>query len=447
MLGFEATYQNPILGGKMGEKVVRKANLRKGGVFVACIALLFSMVFGLQIAQASSVLQANHLLISEVLYDTPGSDSVEEWIEIYNPTDASVDLSNYKLGDEETAGGTEGMYQFPEGTQIAPQGKLTVAINATGFNALYGKNPDFEVTESVEEVPNVIKYADWSSGNMSLSNAGDEVVLLGQDDQAVDVLTYEDGVYLGVTPHLGVSTGSSLERKPQGQDTNDCSIDFIEQEQPNPETGETQEEPAPRIELLIPQDGSVLAGTWNAEVQTSTCPTGCKVVFYLKPLNYPDLKFFGIATSQEGNVWRREVDTSIFPNGPCKVGAWIEYQDASGETKYAVTESVNCIVEAPVEITHLSVRPNPYNPTLGNAFIEYRISRGATVSVKIYDQTGNLIRNLLDTQHSYKTYQTINWDGTDDLGQLVQTGTYTIKMAASDNMYSAEAEVTILVTR
>ncbi len=173
-------------------------------------------------------------LISEVFYDTPGTDSDEEWIEIYNPTAFTIDLSNYKLGDEETFGGTEGMYRFPTGASIGPGQRIIVALKATGFFALYGFNPTYEVIETSSSVPNMSIYSAWSSGTISLSNTGDEVLLLNGSDVAVDVVTYEGGLYAGVIPHPGVTTGHSIERYPANQDTNDCSVDFVDRNPPTP---------------------------------------------------------------------------------------------------------------------------------------------------------------------------------------------------------------------
>ncbi|MEJ2599138.1 MAG: lamin tail domain-containing protein, partial [Anaerolineales bacterium] len=177
---------------------------------------------------------AQHALISEVFYDTPGTDSNEEWIEVYNPTAAAIDLSNYKLGDEETQGGTEGMYRFPAGASLAAGQKIVVALKATGFYALYGFNPDYEVVDTDSSVPDMSVYSAWASGTIALSNSGDEVLLLDGADTAVDVVTYESGSYPGVIANPGVSTGHSIERSPANQDTNDCSIDFVDRYPPTP---------------------------------------------------------------------------------------------------------------------------------------------------------------------------------------------------------------------
>jgi phosphatidylserine/phosphatidylglycerophosphate/cardiolipin synthase-like enzyme len=173
-------------------------------------------------------------LISEVFYDTPGTDSDEEWIELYNPTTSTIDLSGYKIGDEETQGGGEGMYVFPTGASISAGGRVIVALKASGFFALYGFKPTYEVIDTDPTVPNMSVYSVWATGTISLANTGDEILLLNGSDVAVDVVTYETGTYAGVTPHPGVATGHSIERSPANQDTNNCSLDFVDRNPPTP---------------------------------------------------------------------------------------------------------------------------------------------------------------------------------------------------------------------
>lgn len=188
-----------------------------------------------EVTEKTIMLQGtSHLLISEVFYDTPGTDGDEEWIEIFNPTSSTIDLSYYKVGDAEEEGKNEGMYQFPPEASIPPGGVIVVALKATGFNVLYGFNPDYEVTATDATVPDMIKYSAWATGSIALSNSGDEVLLLDGSDNPVDVVVFEGGSYPGVIPHPGVATSHSLERVPADQDTDDCSVDFTDQASPTP---------------------------------------------------------------------------------------------------------------------------------------------------------------------------------------------------------------------
>ncbi len=80
------------------------------------------------------------LLITELLYNPPSDFAPEpagEWVEIYNPGTGPVLLSAYKLGDEPSLGGTEGMLQFPAGTILDPGEIIVVANKGAVFQDMY----------------------------------------------------------------------------------------------------------------------------------------------------------------------------------------------------------------------------------------------------------------------------------------------------------------------
>jgi predicted ribosomally synthesized peptide with SipW-like signal peptide len=177
----------------------------------------------------------NHLLISEVLYNPVGAEPDGEWMEIYNPTQSIVDLSNYKIGDSTTTLSSEGMYHFPQGTSINPGQYMVVANKADYFQSSYGFLPDFELINTNVTVPDMTKYLAWSGGNISLGNSGDEVLLLDGSDAPTDVVVWGNGSYSGIISHTAVSSdGHSLARIPVMQDTNNCQTDFVDLSTPTP---------------------------------------------------------------------------------------------------------------------------------------------------------------------------------------------------------------------
>ncbi|HEV8325625.1 MAG TPA: lamin tail domain-containing protein [Myxococcota bacterium] len=172
------------------------------------------------------------VLISEVFYDTPGTDADEEWVELFNVSGTAVSLGSWRVGDSEMVGDTEAMFAFPASATVGA-GRTTVVASKTtatvtsGYSVLYGKNPNFEIVDTSPVVPNMTPDTGWSTGTLlALSNTADEVVLLDRFYTAVDVMTYATGVWPGVTSHGTVPTGSSLVRTPVRRDTNDCSVDF-----------------------------------------------------------------------------------------------------------------------------------------------------------------------------------------------------------------------------
>jgi beta-lactamase superfamily II metal-dependent hydrolase len=137
------------------------------------------------------------IVISEVFYDTPGTDADEEWIELYNKGTSTVDIGGWTITDNNGAGST---YTFPGGTTIAAGTYFTVAHNSAGFNALYGFDADL-----YGSIP-------------LLNNTGD--TLLMNDDTAteMDAVAWEGGAAGGIPDGWGSSsapsapTGSSIAR-------------------------------------------------------------------------------------------------------------------------------------------------------------------------------------------------------------------------------------------
>lgn len=71
--------------------------------------------------------------------------------------------------------------------------------------------------------------------------------------------------------------------------------------------------------------------------------------------------------------------------------------------------------------------PNPFNPTTD---ITYAIPVSNHVSIDIFNMMGQKIKTLVDRHMSAGTYQA-KWDGTDDTGRSVVSGTYLYKMSSS----------------
>ncbi len=172
------------------------------------------------------------ILITEVMYDV-ADEPEEEWVEIYNAGSSAVDLSDYKIGDEETQGGGEGMVQFPPGTIIEPGQVMVIANTATAFRNVFGFDPDFEVQSSDDAVPDMIDDPLWSSGNPLLSNTGDEVILLNGRDEIIDALSWGSSTWAFDPSAPDVSEGHSLERYPVSVDT-DSAADWRDQNVPAP---------------------------------------------------------------------------------------------------------------------------------------------------------------------------------------------------------------------
>lgn len=144
---------------------------------------------------------ASHdLLISEVDYDTPGTDSKEESVAVHNPGGAPVPLGGWTLVD-----GSGRSWSFPAALTIDGHETITVARDAAGYSALNGAR------------------ADVAGLDLSLNNSGDELTLFDTMGRSVDYVAWE-----GFAPSwdLTAATGETLVRANPNRDT-DRADDWI----------------------------------------------------------------------------------------------------------------------------------------------------------------------------------------------------------------------------
>ena len=130
--------------------------------------------------------QPRDVVLNEFLYDEPASDNPGEFIELFNRTDGTYDLSEFTLND--SVGDDEPIAESL--TLLEPGGYVVIVEDATLFAAQFPGVP-------------FIEQDSWSA----LNNSGDAIVLKYQG-VTIDSLTY--------TPSWG-GEDASLERKdPRG---------------------------------------------------------------------------------------------------------------------------------------------------------------------------------------------------------------------------------------
>lgn len=159
----------------------------------------------------------DHLLISEVYYDvastTPGSESSNEWVEVYNPTNAPINLQGWFVGD---ASSTD---MIDDDVSIAAGGYVVVAASST--------------PEGIPEgVPVIVLFS--SIGNNGFANSGDGARLLDASEVLVDSVGY--GTNVTVSPNVEIpdtTDGHSLHRVQLTDDT-DTAADWEDTATPIP---------------------------------------------------------------------------------------------------------------------------------------------------------------------------------------------------------------------
>lgn len=173
------------------------------------------------------------ILLSEVMFNPAGSEPGDEWIELFNRSPGEVSLEGYKLGDSEVPGDLEGMYSFPEGSQVGPGETVLVAHQSVSFLQAFGFKPEFELVDSDAEVENLVKYRSWSGGTINLNNEGDELLLLEQGDVLVDSVSWGSSSFAFDPPAPKTGDGMSLARVPGNYDSNHAE-DWLVLSEPGP---------------------------------------------------------------------------------------------------------------------------------------------------------------------------------------------------------------------
>ncbi len=102
---------------------------------------------------------------------------------------------------------------------------------------------------------------------------------------------------------------------------------------------------------------------------------------------------------------------SIEPTGVTAVG--------SGST------SPETIVAAPT--CSLAIYPNPFNPVTTMSF---DLPRSSSVRLGIFDVVGRLVRTLVAEEYHAAGRFEVSWNGHDDGGRMVTSGTYFVRMQA-----------------
>lgn len=169
------------------------------------------------------------IIINEVLYSQTGNAKTvnDEFIELYNGSNATVDFSGWKLmdgnliaNDLDGSGSITGnttAYLFPSGTQLGPNQYAVIWIGSENANT-QASGATFQA---------------WLGQSQKLNNDGDDVWLYDNQTRIVDYMAYGSGSSISTPPNTlnlwnstyqnslaGASTGQSISLTPNGQDGN-----------------------------------------------------------------------------------------------------------------------------------------------------------------------------------------------------------------------------------
>ncbi len=141
-----------------------------------------------------------HIVINEVFSD---GNKKKEWVELYNPTCSSVDLSGWKIADGNQTD------TLPSASPIPVGGYSVVIANPTDVTGI----PGTAIT---------IQLSDNDIGN-GLQDNGDSLHLKNPSDTIVDEMSYGTNTSVFASPPPAPTLTQSLQRIPNGTDTDSAS--------------------------------------------------------------------------------------------------------------------------------------------------------------------------------------------------------------------------------
>ncbi len=209
---------------------------------------------------------ADHLVINEAHLDSivGGGGYNDDWVEIYNPTTEDVLLDGWSL-------------QRLAGTSLSKI-SLSEIIPAGGY---------FLVVRSLATT-SLLELADITSSSLSLAN-GNTVYLVNndinienkEDENIVDFVGIGSAVdFEGLAAAPNPAETYSIVRVPDGEDTDDNSVDFIETDMPTPQNSSESGEGDGEEEGDSSLEGSVvLTVALNAEPVQNIEKTSADIVF------------------------------------------------------------------------------------------------------------------------------------------------------------------------
>lgn len=164
--------------------------------------LPFGMGFS-DIEDISNKLASTGLKINKVYYDVDdehGSELDNEWVEIYNPMNKTVDVSGWKICDNDSC------VILPVVDPLESHKFAVITSDSTTWD--YWEIPD-----------DVIKVELGSLIGDGLDNDGDRVILKNLEDIEVDAMSWETDTYAFDPACPDVDEGHMLGRNPTGYDT------------------------------------------------------------------------------------------------------------------------------------------------------------------------------------------------------------------------------------
>jgi hypothetical protein len=141
---------------------------------------------------------------------------------------------------------------------------------------------------------------------------------------------------------------------------------------------------------------------------------------------------------RDGIFHGERVDVAVIGCGPAD-GNSVDISVHASSTGTPVEDGGAVLPMAPSSILGLENYPNPFNP---QTVVAFELSREATVSLRIYDLAGRLVRILEPGRSFAAGRHQLEWSGTDGGGRAVSSGVYIVRI--DDGQMAQTRRMTLL---
>ena len=133
---------------------------------------------------------------------------------------------------------------------------------------------------------------------------------------------------------------------------------------------------------------------------------------------------------------------TMFSDGDVIIGQTYYYAVSAVDANGNMSETTNVVTTSIVSVDDLEMiptayglsqnYPNPFNPTTS---IEFALPEAAQVSLEIYNLLGQKVRTLVNG-YVPAGYINTSWDGLDQNGKEISSGTYIYRLQTADQTFS-----------
>ncbi|MDZ7375031.1 MAG: CotH kinase family protein [candidate division KSB1 bacterium] len=352
--------------------------------------------------------ELDELVINEINYNSGPGSNPEDWVELYNPTNRTLDLGGWHFKDDQKSHD----FQLPMGTRIEAKGFLILCRDQAAFRRCFPK-----ATNVIGDFP------------FGLGRDGDEVRIYHLDGSLIDSVRFESQ---SPWPTEANGTGATLELIDPALDN--CQPDHWRASPGYGSPGRPNRYLPQVTSLVVKSKDDSTNVTNSREVRiemTEHDPDGQVVKWLLTEDSMQPHADDFILTARPTQYYIQGDE------GLVTIYAWVLDNDGQvSELTASSHATIKMELFDPQQLESQQEKPNPVaredmlicfpNPFNQHATILIRSSRPGPIYLNIFNTAGKLIRSMSIEQINLPQHQ-IRWDGTDADGRTVPSGIYVIQ--------------------